>query len=396
LDGGAGGDFMAGSLGNDSYVVDSAEDRVVERSNEGFDTVYSAITYALGANVENLVLTGTSGISGSGNAQDNRVLGNGAMNTLDGGAGADRMEGGAGDDTYYVDNAGDVVLENLGEGADTVYSQVDFSLGASVENLLLTGTADLKGSGNGLSNRIQGNSGSNTLDGGAGADVLLGGAGNDVYLVDDVRDVAIEAANEGSDTVISSVTYALSAHIENLVLTGNVGIGGAGNELANRVQGNAAGNLLDGGAGADVMLGGAGDDTYIVENANDVVVENAGEGVDTVRVGITYVLGANVENVVLTGTASVDAYGNNLDNALKGNAGSNALFGGGGNDSLDGSAGADLLIGGAGDDTYYFNRGSGADVVVEWGGSVNDVAQFGSGIAADQLWFSRSGSNLIV
>jgi Ca2+-binding RTX toxin-like protein len=115
-----------------------------------------------------------------------------------------------------------------------------------------------------------------------------------------------------------------------------------------------------------------------------------------VRVGTTYVLGANLENVVLTGSASVDAYGNSLDNALKGNAGGNALVGGGGNDSLDGSAGADLLVGGAGDDTYYFNRGSGADLVVEWGGSLNDVAQFGGGIAADQLWFSRSGSNLIV
>jgi Ca2+-binding RTX toxin-like protein len=396
LDGAGGGDFMAGALGNDSYVVDSSEDRVFEQANEGFDTVYSAITYSLGANVENLVLTGASGIGALGNAQDNRIQGNAAMNTLDGGAGADSMQGGAGDDTYFVDNVGDIVIENPDEGLDTVFSQVNFSLGASVENLLLTGAGDLNGSGNALANRMQGNAGSNILDGGAGADVLLGGAGNDVYLVDDLRDVTVELANEGSDTVFSSVTYTLPAQLENLVLTGNVAIGGSGNELANRLQGNAAGNVLDGGAGADVMLGGTGDDTFIVDNVNDLVNENAGEGVDTVRVGTTYVLGANLENVVLTGTASVDAYGNSLDNALKGNGAGNALVGGGGNDSLDGSGGADLLVGGAGDDTYYLNRGSGADLVVEWGGSLNDVAQFGSGIAADQLWFSRSGSNLIV
>jgi Ca2+-binding RTX toxin-like protein len=396
LDGAGGGDFMAGALGNDSYVVDSSEDRVFEQANEGFDTVYSAITYSLGANVENLVLTGASGIGALGNAQDNRIQGNAAMNTLDGGAGADSMQGGAGDDTYFVDNVGDIVIENPDEGLDTVFSQVNFSLGASVENLLLTGAGDLNGSGNALANRMQGNAGSNILDGGAGADVLLGGAGNDVYLVDDLRDVTVELANEGSDTVFSSVTYTLPAQLENLVLTGNVAIGGSGNELANRLQGNAAGNVLDGGAGADVMLGGTGDDTFIVDNVNDLVIENAGEGVDTVRVGTTYVLGANLENVVLTGTASVDAYGNSLDNALKGNGAGNALVGGGGNDSLDGSGGADLLVGGAGDDTYYLNRGSGADLVVEWGGSLNDVAQFGSGIAADQLWFSRSGSNLIV
>jgi len=261
---------------------------------------------------------------------------------------------------------------------------------------VLGGTSDLRGMGNDLVNRIQGNAGSNTLDGGVGADILLGGAGSDAYVLDDVRDVTIELANEGVDTVYTSVSHTLTAHIENLVLTGNDAIRGTGNELANRLQGNAAANLLDGGAGADQMLGGAGDDSYVLDNINDMVIENAGEGKDTVYVGATYILGANVENLVLTGTASADAYGNSLDNALKGNSAENALVGGGGNDGLDGAGGADLVVGGAGDDTYYFNRGSGADLVVEWGGSANDLAQFGSGIAADQLWFSRSGANLVV
>jgi Ca2+-binding RTX toxin-like protein len=265
-----------------------------------------------------------------------------------------------------------------------------------VENLVLKGTADLRGIGNDLVNQVRGNAGSNTLDGGPGADLLVGGAGNDAYVVDDVRDLTVELANEGVDTVYTSVSHALSAHMENLVLTGSGAIRGTGNDLTNRIQGNSAANVIDGEAGADQMLGGAGDDSYVLDTVNDVVIENAGEGTDTVYFGATYVLGANLENLILTGSASVDAYGNGLDNVLRGNGVDNALVGGGGNDRLDGSGGADLLVGGVGDDTYDLGRGSGADLVVEWGGSTNDVAQFGSRIAPEQLWFSRSGSNLVV
>jgi Ca2+-binding RTX toxin-like protein len=336
----------------------------------------------------NLTIAGTAG--------DDVLFGRAGDDAIDGLAGADAMSGGRGDDSYFVDNAGDVVIEDSAGGVDIVHARVTYSLGPNVENLVLDGGSDLGGIGNDLANQIQGNAGSNTLDGGAGADVLLGGPGNDAYLVDDARDLAVEDANEGVDTVYTSVTHTLSAQIENLVLTGESGIRGTGNELANRLQGNAAGNVLDGGAGADLMLGGGGDDSYVVDKINDVVIENPGEGTDTIYVGATYVLGANLENLVLTGPASVDAYGSSVDNALKGNGADNALVGGAGNDHLDGSGGADLLVGGAGDDIYDLNRGSGADLVVEWGGSANDVAQFGSGIAPDQLWFSRSGSNLSV
>jgi len=106
---------------------------------------------------------------------------------LDGGFGADSMEGGEGDDTYYVDNIGDLAIEVLGEGYDKVYSSVNFTLGVGLNELHLTGTAVINGTGNDLSNLITGNSAANVIDGGAGADNMAGGLGNDTYVVDDQR-----------------------------------------------------------------------------------------------------------------------------------------------------------------------------------------------------------------
>jgi Ca2+-binding RTX toxin-like protein len=104
---------------------------------------------------------------------NNTLTGNSAANVLDGGAGADAMAGGAGDDTYIVDNIGDTVTEASGAGTDTVQSAVTLTLSANVENLNLTGTAAINGTGNTLANILSGNSANN---------ILTGGAGNDTYL----------------------------------------------------------------------------------------------------------------------------------------------------------------------------------------------------------------------
>ncbi|MFC3146192.1 calcium-binding protein [Piscinibacterium candidicorallinum] len=363
LDGGLGSDTMRGRSGNDVYIVDAAGDVVTENTNEGVDRVESSITYTLGANVENLTLTGTAALNGTGNSLSNTLIGNAGNNTLNGAAGADTMQGGAGNDVYIVDNAGDVVTESANEGTDRVESSVSFVLGANVENLTLTGTAAINATGNVANNTLTGNSGNNRLDGGAGADAMTGGAGNDTYVVDNTGDTVTEAASGGTDTIESSVTYTLGTEVENLTLTGTSAINATGNGLANILRGNAAANTLNGGAGNDTMLGGAGDDVYIVDTTGDVVTENANEGVDRIDSSVTFTLGANVEHLTLTGTAAINGTGNAGDNTLTGNSANNTLTGGGGNDRLVGGAGTDTMAGGTGNDTYVVDVAG--DVVTE-------------------------------
>jgi trimeric autotransporter adhesin len=373
LDGGAGADSMAGGTGNDIYVVDSVGDVVTENAAEGTDTVQSSISYALGANVENLTLTGGGAINGTGNALNNVLTGNSGNNTLDGGAGADTLAGGGGDDLYIVDNAADVVTEAAAAGNDTVQASLTYTLSANVEALTLTGSGAINGTGNALDNVLTGSSGNNTLDGGLGADTLAGGAGNDLYVVDNVGDVVTENAAEGTDTVQSSIGYALGANVENLTLTGSAAINGTGNALDNILTGNSGNNTLDGGLGADTLAGGAGNDLYVVDDMGDVVTEAAYAGTDTVQTALSYMLGANVENLTLTGSGAINCTGNTLDNVLIGNAGNNTLDGGAGNDTLDGGVGTDTLIGGVGNDTYVVDEAG--DIVTEAAAAGSDTVQ---------------------
>ncbi|MEZ5960999.1 MAG: calcium-binding protein [Hyphomonadaceae bacterium] len=391
LDGGLHSDQMIGGDGDDTYIVDNVNDTVTEGANAGTDAVRSSVTFSLTANIENLTLTGASAINGFGNILNNVITGNGANNQLngfdgndilDGGAGADNMFGGNGDDTYYVDHAGDQTTEvsALG-GIDTVISSVSRNLTAHIENLTLTGSANLTASGNSLNNTITGNGGNNTLygfdgndilNGGAGADTMFGAAGNDYYVVDDVGDITVEGVAGpagGIDTVESSISRNLNANFENLILTGAAQFGYGnildnvmtGNGLANGLYGFDGADTLDGGAGADQMFGGNGDDTYIVDNAGDVTSEvSALGGVDTVISSVTRNLTANLENLTLSGSADIIGAGNALNNVITGNGGANTLYGLDGNDRLDGELGADVLQGGQGADTYVFSTAIGA------------------------------------
>jgi trimeric autotransporter adhesin len=354
LDGRGGTDLMIGGAGNDRYFVDNAGDVVIEDANQGNDTVFSTAHLALSANVENLVLQGGANLQGYGNDLANTITGNSGSNLLDGRGGADSMTGGAGNDTYFVDDAGDVVVESAGQGTDAVFSTAHFALSANVETLVLQGNADLQGYGNDLVNKLFGNSGANLLDGRAGADTMSGGAGNDTYFVDDAGDSVVESAGQGTDAVFSTAHFALSANVETLVLQGSADLQGYGNDLVNKLIGNSGANLLDGRAGADVMRGGAGNDVYFVDDAGDIVVENASEGTDAVFSTAHFVLPAEVETLVLQGSADLQGYGNSLANSLYGNAGSNLL---------DGRAGADVMFGGAGNDVYFVDDAG--DMIVE-------------------------------
>ena len=347
LDGGQGADRMTGGRGDDLYIVDNAGDVVIEARDGGDDTVRSAISYMLTAYTERLVLTGNGAISGTGNDLDNEITGNDAANILDGRKGEDHLIGLGGDDTYIVDSDCDVVTEQANGGNDTVQSSVSYSLGVNVETLILTGTASINGTGNDGANTLVGNSGANRLDGEGGADRMEGKGGNDVYVVDNAGDDVVEAANGGTDTVLSAVSYGLGANVENLTLTGSAAIDGLGNGGANTLVGNRADNLLDGGAGADDLEGGDGDDTYFVDNAGDEVFERSGDGNDTVRSSVSFTLGNNVENLVLLGNAPLNGTGNSLGNILVGNSAANVLKAGSGGDVLVGAEGADSLYGGS-------------------------------------------------
>lgn len=179
LDGGLGADTMTGGDGNDIYVVDNTSDRVVETntSTSQIDTVLASVSWTLGANLENLVLTGVSAINGTGNERHNFITGNAANNVLDGAAGDDSMSGGDGNDTYYVDNADDAVIETnsnaaLG-GIDSVHSRLAaYTLGTNVERLYIDSTGAANGTGNALDNTLFAGAGNNVLDGRDGIDTV--------------------------------------------------------------------------------------------------------------------------------------------------------------------------------------------------------------------------------
>ncbi|EJM78652.1 beta strand repeat-containing protein, partial [Pseudomonas sp. GM55] len=247
------------------------------------------------------------------------LLGNGGNDTLDGGSGNDRMEGGVGNDTYVVDAAADVVVEANNAGDDLVQASINYTLGSNVERLTLTGSANINGTGNGLDNTLNGNTGNNILDGGSGNDLIQGGDGDDTLQ------------------------------------------GGAGNDI---LKGDAGNDLLDGGAGNDNMAGGSGNDIYIVAQAADVVSELPGDGIDTIRSSVNYSLGANLENLELTGSSNLNGTGNALANSLTGNTGNNRL---------DGGAGDDVLAGRRGSDTYLYGSNYGNDVIDNSGGAAADV-----------------------
>jgi trimeric autotransporter adhesin len=514
LDGGAGVDNMAGGLGNDTYVRDVATDVISEMLNAGTDTVQSSLNYTLGANLENLILTGSANLTGTGNVLNNTITGNSGNNTLtglggadtliggdghdtvngglgndqmdggigsdiligdvgqdtvngglgddritmlvtagnvdtidagadtdllilsgvvggngvvvvdlsaadqvvsiagiptrdtqiqtgfegvngsllgsslavtgsdgdntivgskgndslNGGLGNDTMSGGLGNDSYIVDSVDDVVTEAAAAGTDKVFSSVSYTLGATVENMELTGSAAMNGTGNALANILTGNSGTN---------VLTGGLGNDTYVVQNDADSVVENLNAGMDLVQSTAAnFTLGANVENLILMGSSNINGTGNTLANTLTGNSGNNTLDGMAGVDKMAGGLGDDSYVVDVAADVVTEAVNQGTDQVSASINYTLGANLENLTLTGVANLNGTGNALANELQGNDGNNILSGLVGNDTLNGGVGNDTLNGGVGGDNIQ--GGAGDDLIL-----LGSTVEFAAGEAID-------------
>ena len=233
---------------------------------------------------------------------------------------------------------------------------------------------------------LLGNAGSNVLTGMAGDNVYFGFQGDDTYIVSSANDLVKEISNEGTDTVLSSVTYSFLMgalqSIEYIQLTGSDNINAVGNQATIRIDGNSGNNQIDDGFNAMTLLaGGIGNDTYIVRNSTDAVVENSGEGTDTVVLWAVplYVLPANVENLSLHVTytfAAVNLSGNVLNNTILGGGLDDTLAGGDGNDSLSGGSGFDSMLGGVGNDTL--RGGDQGDYMS--GGVGNDYLSGGKGL----------------
>ncbi|MFN0191483.1 MAG: beta strand repeat-containing protein [Aestuariivirga sp.] len=345
LYGGDGDDIVRGGAGADTLSGGNGLNDVLSYEGSTFGVfVDLALSIAIYGDASGDTISGFESITG-GAAYD-ILFGDSKNNTLNGGAGPDSMFGGAGDDTYVVDYYFESPTEEVGEGTDLVLSSVNRGLSLNIENLELTGSANLQGRGNNLDNTITGNAGSNLLDGLEGADKMSGKLGNDYYFVDNAGDVVIESVNEGSDTVRSSVSLALAANIERLYLLAGAA-DGAGNSLSNFIYGNASANKLDGGTGADRLYGEEGNDAYTVDSAGDLVFETiagAPGGFDTVNSSVNHKLSANVENLNLTGAANVNGAGNGEINAIAGNAGNNFIDGGLANDTLTGGLGLDNFV----------------------------------------------------
>jgi Ca2+-binding RTX toxin-like protein len=478
LDGGSGNDTMKGGLGDDTYLVDSATDVVTEAALAGTDTVISTVSLTLAINAENLTLSGIATI-GMGNIGDNVIMGNNIANNLNGGAGNDNLSGGSGSDYLYgqADNdsldggtdadilyggtgndtlsgstgndylfgeAGDDSLDG-GDDTDVLYggagadsldggagndyaSYYNFGVAGStlVVNLLSTGlnTGDAQGdtyaniewlqgsryahnnlTGDLNNNRLYSYDGNDTLNGGGGNDLLYGGNGNDLYIVDG-GDAVGESLNFGNDTVESSVSFALAANIENLVLTGTAIISGTGNTLANVITGNNVVNTLAGNAGDDTLLGkdgndvlrgGAGADSLDGGNGIDlasyyydssspitVILADAGNGTGTGGdaqgdhlINIENLQGSLDANSNLTGNSGNNVlYAYNGNDTLNGEAGNDVLYAGAGKDNLNGGANIDYLYGQAGDDILHGDAGN--DVL--YGGTGNDVIDGGADV----------------
>jgi Ca2+-binding RTX toxin-like protein len=400
LDGRGGADLMAGLGGNDFYFVDNAGDRITEGASEGaVDRVFASVSYTLGAGVYVEVLAttnnaGTTALNLTGNELANIVYGNAAANVLDGRAGADTLQGLAGNDFYFVDVAGDKVLEAAGAGSDRIFAAVSYALAAGAEVEMLTtannaGTAALNLTGNEFAQTIQGNAGANVLDGKGGADILQGLQGNDVYYVDNAGDRVLESDGQGSDRVIASASWVLGAGVSvetrtTVASAATTAINLTGNAFAQSMVGNAGANRLDSGGGGDTMVGLGGDDFYFIRAAGDRAVEAAGGGNDRVFAAVSFTLeaGSAVETlgtIANTATTAINLIGNELAQSLLGNAGVNIL---------DGKAGADTLAGFGGADQFRFTTALG-------GGNVDRLVDFVSGsdkIVLDDAIFGGIGT----
>ncbi|MBO9450061.1 CHRD domain-containing protein [Tropicibacter sp. R16_0] len=434
LPGRDGNDTIAGGEGNDSLLGADGEDSLL--GDGGVDTLD-------GGEGNDILRGGNDRDVLFGDSGDDTLFGEAGNDFLDGGSGVDRMIGGLGDDDYTVDNAADVIVEQAGEGTDTV-SQLSetYTLGQNLEQIVLNGFSSHTATGNDLDNfifgdrstntnvaktlrglggndtivageandRLEGGDGDDRLDGGLGADTLIGGAGNDVYVLNEAGDVIQEGGSQGdNDRVVASFDINMKDvqffAIEGLELAGTANLDVRGNTGDNEIFGNSGNNTIfgddgddtiSGGEGADVLWGGDGDDDLRVSSnpTTEAFTEsiNGGRGNDTMlgAAGNDFLYGELGNDSMRAGSGNDELYGQGDDDTLFGEDGNDTLFGNDGNDSLFGGADLDSLSGGAGNDNL--DGGDGDDRLEGGGGDDTLIGQSGT----DTAVFMVSASSVSV
>lgn len=246
---------------------------------------------------------------------------------------------------------------------NTMYSAGTIVLPAAQQNLTGTGSDDISLTGNSAANVITANDGNDTLIAGSGLATLVGGAGNDTFVVNNAHDVVVEHANNGNNTVLTSVSYVLPDYVQNLTGTGGGNLTLTGNSLSNVITANNGNDILIAGSGLATLVGGVGNDTFKINNVGDVVLEQPNHGKNTVVTSVSYALPANVQNITGTGSGDLKLSGNDLNNIITGNAGHDTLVAGTGNATLIAGAGIATMVGGVGNDVFVINNVN--DVILE-------------------------------
>lgn len=426
-------DTMIGGAGNDTYVVTRANDIIVEQLDAGTDTVRTSIgSYLLPDNVENLVYTGTAGINATGNGLANTFSGFRGSSVLDGGDDTDTavLTGLLGQYTVTANPDGSVTFADTRSGSpDGTTTFKSFELFRLSDGLTLTASqltpaAIVKGtSGNNVltsavpgaiifglagNDTLTANAANQILDGGAGSDILndngqsgillFGGAGNDTFNVTQPGTVVTELANNGTDTLQTSLpSYQLPGGVERLVFTGSGSFTATATAAGQTITGGTGADTLgDGGFSNVTLRGGGGADTFTVTSASTIINESPGSTNSTVLTTLSsYSLGGNVQNLTFAGTGAFTGNGNGLANTMTGGTGNDTLFGNGGSDTLIGGAGNDRLSGGSAADTFVFApvnptttngvyaAGFGQDVIIDFSANMNNSSH-------DVLLFSSS------
>jgi RTX calcium-binding nonapeptide repeat (4 copies) len=285
------------------------------------------INFTLASDEHDLTFLGTADLTGTGTGTKNVFTGNTGHNTF---------VGGPGDNDYFVRHSDDTITATLNTGhVNRVYASVDFTLPDNVQELVLLGSANLTGTGNSLDNVIYSNS---------GLDTLIGGGGNDTFVVHNSSDQVIASAG-GNNAVFADVSFTLPAHVQTLVLTGSSNLTGTGNDLDDTIYSNS---------GVDTLIGGTGTNSFVVHNSNDVVIASPNSLKNSVFADVSFTLPANVQDLILFGSANTTGTGNDLDNAITANTGNGTLLGGGGSDKFVPGPGQNRIDGGTGTNSIDF------------------------------------------